>query len=776
MPAILVKDVETGEQIAVDDSIYRANPSAYEPVEGQEIAVDITGGLPADGVDRALSVEDYQRTGDAFEALTADELADATRERIADERFGGIVGTVKQGFRGAASGLTLGGSELLLRAGETGLEREELEAARAASGPAFTVGEVGGAVLGAAFSGGTGLAGRAIASTPAGMIARAGSSIAARGAERTALQRLGWQAAGGAFEAAVQSAATGIAEQVLSDKPFSAEVLGARILTGTLLGGGASAGVGALGAGGRKLAAALEREAGAPTGAIAKALREVGESGESVAAKEGDRIAWRKLFAASDTEPGKIASAYGDTISAVERSAIVRKEAQAATRELFSDARLMAVSREVAEPLKIQTEGALQAFRSASNDAQRWASDIVEASGGAGKLAKGGIPTISADDADRAVEVLSRLDEAKIDLDDVLSRARKALAPETVPPPRALDAVSLGDAPAPPSSGIRGMVERARQSRTGNVIADVASGAELIGSVGGPQILPSVQSIPVIGEVASLYLKARALRNAFGRAGSVVSSPAVRAAGHTAALQDRMSAAVAAVGRAASGSVARSLAAKGGALSAERAAELIGFTDRLSEIGPGGTSPDERVELDGLPADVADQAIATMERAREYLAGVAPRDPLKGTAFASRSPRINPMDLAVYDQQVKAALDPAAAVEDVLGDATMYPSAMVEALRAVHPQIYAATQAELLGNLDRLVEDLPDGTRNRIGQLWGIPMTIAQLPSYPSAAAGAQPSPGGSAQRPPPPARMPAPSRSMMASLDEPESTKRAER
>lgn len=229
MPAILVKDPKTGEQYAVEESVYRANPGAYDAVEGQQVAVDVAGDLPAAGAARGVALDDYQRTADDYQALTAEELVDDTRARVAEERFGGVGSTIKQAVRGAASGLSVGGSEVLLRAGETALEREDREAAREATGPAFTVGEIGGAIGGAVLSGGTGLAGRAAALTPTGAIARIG---AGRGA------------AGLALEGAVGGALTGVSELALSENPLTLEraasVISSNALLGAGIGGGAS--------------------------------------------------------------------------------------------------------------------------------------------------------------------------------------------------------------------------------------------------------------------------------------------------------------------------------------------------------------------------------------------------------------------------------------------------------------------------------------------------------------------------------------------------------
>src|SRR5690606_5722049 len=129
---------------------------------------------------------------------------------------------------GAARGLTLGGSDVALRA--PGVETEALREIGARSRIAGTTGEITGP-LARTLATGSGLA-----QTPAGLAGGLGRALAARGAERGALRRAGAVAAGAGAEGALVGAGQGVSELALSDDPVTAEraasVLSSRALYG----------------------------------------------------------------------------------------------------------------------------------------------------------------------------------------------------------------------------------------------------------------------------------------------------------------------------------------------------------------------------------------------------------------------------------------------------------------------------------------------------------------------------------------------------------------
>jgi hypothetical protein len=156
-------------------------------------------------------------------------------------------------------GLTLGLSDQLLT--KTGLmEAEDIKGIKEASPIASTIGEIGGAVAPALLTGGTSLAARAAALTPAGAAAnlavRSGSKVAEKVAQKIVGDGLKQQVAKkalelgtiGLVEGALFGEAQLITEEALGDAEFTAEAILGAAGTGAMFGAGAGAAMGAFGA------------------------------------------------------------------------------------------------------------------------------------------------------------------------------------------------------------------------------------------------------------------------------------------------------------------------------------------------------------------------------------------------------------------------------------------------------------------------------------------------------------------------------------------------
>jgi hypothetical protein len=179
--------------------------------------------VPADQIADALA-RGYRIEGAEQEAARLGYMAK-------EETYGGISGAAAAGVAGAARGLTFGASDVLLGAAGMG---EELQGLRDVNQTASTVGEIGGAVVGAFVAPGS-----LLARTPAGLAARAGARIAEGGAGASASlgARAARGAAGAAFEGAAQNAGAYISDVALGDRELSADGFMGAMGQGALWGG-----------------------------------------------------------------------------------------------------------------------------------------------------------------------------------------------------------------------------------------------------------------------------------------------------------------------------------------------------------------------------------------------------------------------------------------------------------------------------------------------------------------------------------------------------------
>lgn len=232
-----------------------ADVKVYSP-QGQ------LGTIPEDQVSSA------QRLG--YRVATPEDLAiEKTREE-----YGGLSGQLGAATTGVLSGATFGLSNVALK--KLGAEEAlkayqslpELQTARMA-------GELGGMIAPALLTGGTGVAARVAAATPAGLAARAGTAAAARvgAALGTAATTVGGTAARFAVQGATEAALQGIGQETARlavDNELSGERIGqiaAAGLTSAALGAGIGASLGALGGVAKKAANIVPDDiAGTPIG------------------------------------------------------------------------------------------------------------------------------------------------------------------------------------------------------------------------------------------------------------------------------------------------------------------------------------------------------------------------------------------------------------------------------------------------------------------------------------------------------------------------------
>jgi hypothetical protein len=179
-------------------------------------------------------------------ATTTDALGAATAAANEDV-YGGVGGALKAGLAAGARGLTLGLSDVAARAIGGEDTAIALEGLRAENQVISAGGEIAGALLPAAFTGGAtaaGSVGRAAAFTPAALASRAGASVARLGAEAGTLGRVGAAAAGGAVEGVIGGVGAAASDVSLSSDPISVERIASSLSSNVLFGGGVGAAAG----------------------------------------------------------------------------------------------------------------------------------------------------------------------------------------------------------------------------------------------------------------------------------------------------------------------------------------------------------------------------------------------------------------------------------------------------------------------------------------------------------------------------------------------------
>lgn len=195
-------------------------------------------------------------------------------ERVLDEKYSGFGAGVEALARGAARGLTMGLSDVVSR------DQEAVEELKERQPVLSSIGEFGGAALPALVPGGAaGAAGKLLASTPAGLSARAARSVAGRLGKGVAAS-----AVEGAIDAGLYSAGQTFSQAVLGDDPLTVEQVAANIGLGTVLGGVTGGALGLLGKGGAALG---KREVAKANPLLVRSAPETKELGKRIGLELG---------------------------------------------------------------------------------------------------------------------------------------------------------------------------------------------------------------------------------------------------------------------------------------------------------------------------------------------------------------------------------------------------------------------------------------------------------------------------------------------------------
>lgn len=276
----------TGERRYVhDDEIPAAVKAGWHPAD--EISFDAPTGevrtLSPDQVGSAYS----GRVAPAYTATSEDDLRRAQHDANLQNVYGGVGDQLLTGVEGAASAVTLGGSDWLLDAYDAGT------AERAEANPhSRLAGEIGGGIAATMLTGPEGL-GAVLARTPAGL---AGSATRALGAR---LGGFAGRVAAEAAEGAAYGVGQGLSTLALSNVPLTADAVFSELAKGGMYGAGFGAAGGALGHGLGKVADNLKigREA-----AEAAELAETKSAGAVFGLDDAEQSVFRDKFRSGFTE------------------------------------------------------------------------------------------------------------------------------------------------------------------------------------------------------------------------------------------------------------------------------------------------------------------------------------------------------------------------------------------------------------------------------------------------------------------------------------------
>jgi hypothetical protein len=727
---INVKNRETGSVSAVDSEVVAANTDLFE-VLPQEVGV--TGGRVVEIGGEAGATVTPERLG--LEAESQVEQSRRIREEAVQEAEGGAWNTIKQGARGAAAGLTFGLSELAV-APTTEFEREVEIARREAGGPAFGIGEIGGALLPALVSGGGSLTvsgGRALNAirtlTPAGRMTALGARLASGGSPALA-SRVIRGAAAGALEGAAAAAGDHVARQTLSENPdYSAEAIVGAAMSGALTGGAAGGSIAGLFRVGDDLATAIRsRATSESTTKVGKAI-----AGEAVESIPGSGSLLGKEFVRDSS--GRLQNVSGKWVSArkVMAEKLARRQAPDAFKTVITRAD-DAVTRNIAEEVEtalanpgvvaglgdeIETVKAgltrlTDDYAKAADSYKQWAKSYADAVGiddiskiNPDLLKSASIPDILDEEAPL---VLTAFDEASGKLDTELRRLN-----------------TFG-------SGATTAAASAEPSRLGTIIdrganaLGVLETAQQFNNIPG---VPSVRSIPVIGDALGLFLQAKAGINALKGIGIFPASKAVGAAGKITDTKNHITELISKAARGVGGVTERAI--RRGARSGLPAVTAAAAAEEIRQViaTPPSSVREAAIELVdyGDPA-AASAAGAAADRVTSYLTSVAPANPLANTPFASKwMPSTN--QAIDWTRRSGAATNPLGMIADIIGGRE-FTSLETEALRACWPTLMASVAEELTENAGDLIQNLDHASLTRIGTVFGVALTIPASIGYPT--------------------------------------------
>lgn len=623
------------------------------------------------------------------------ELLREGKAKAQEERLG-VTGQIQAGVEGAASGLTFGLSRAL-NAGDPLAAAAELERQQVFAKTAFA-GELGGALLGAAASGGSGLSGSLARLTPAGLTAAKSAQFIARGG--TGLARFGRATIAGGAEGAIQAAGNFVGQSVLRDDPLTAEGVALAALKGGALGAAA----GGLVEGASGLFAKAVRPTATATDEAARKL--AGIDAPEGAPLRFDEVKTGKADEAAEAHStllSKIdevrARNLGGEVDDLLSSPILRNTAASADGSLL---------KRIERTVRKQADELDRARTAAADWAKRYQTVLDDVGGG--DVGERMLKAVGELDDEGAIH-LARLDEATQAYEGAVGKVRAKFieAPAVTPTMAPVDAVSLPVAPdALPLSTI-GKLRQASET--------IAGGLETAQDLGLP--VPTLSQLAgggVIGEMLGLYVRARAGARALKAAGILPRTATTEAAAQVTGLRQRVQSAMATGGSRAA-PVLRRLAPK---VVAKTAQAIVDAANGEDEAMRAASAVDFDPALSARASEKSSVAV-------QYLAAKAPKNPFAGTAFADAWV-LSPLEAADFQRQVTTVFDPARAVEIIMRD----PTAALEAetLMAVYPDIASEVRSYLAENAPRLVRDLPEPQRQFLGQTFGVPLTLSQVPGY----------------------------------------------
>lgn len=314
------------------------------------------------------------------------------------------------------------------------------------------------------------------------------------------------------------------------------------------------------------------------------------------------------------------------------------------------------------------------------------------------------------------------------------------------------------------------------------LLADLGAANEALQAVGINTPF-NVKDIPVIGPIASAYLKLRAALTVAKKAGfrvPLVGDAAV-AAGSSRA-RDRVAESVEKMlaGGAKAAGRANTAAGRMGAVQAlPRAAEALrarlyddgqkrpapksdvdALRARLAELeaataNPAGVAATVRANLRNVKsAGVVDAVAAVAQRKLAYLSKHAPTPPI--AAPLSRAQwRPAPAEIDRFARRVRAANDPIGVLDDV--SRGVVTAEAVETLREVYPRLYEEARSHLLMRAPDVREALPHQLVVRMSALFDVPLISSMEPETIAAIQAIAPLSTPPASGPTPPAMAPAP-------------------
>jgi hypothetical protein len=231
-----------------------------------------------------------------YHPISEDELGQELAARAEQPEDRGMLGGVNALVTKTLSGMTLGGSDVVLGGLMNSEQRARLNADIEQHQKAAIGGQIAGEVLPALVTGGESLAAEGL---PASRLSRFATEVGEHVPGSGALSRVGRLAVTGAVEGSVSNAGQYLGQMALQDKPLSAEGFLASMRDGALYGGGTAGALGVAGEGliaARRLLPEVELTTIAAKRAKATAVQEVSravdDSGDLV---EAARLKARRI-------------------------------------------------------------------------------------------------------------------------------------------------------------------------------------------------------------------------------------------------------------------------------------------------------------------------------------------------------------------------------------------------------------------------------------------------------------------------------------------------